>query len=871
MVRSPARSLILLGVGIGVVALIASCSDTSGPKLNVARVEVNLSPTLLVGTSAVATARAFDLNGVELTGFTPNWRSSATNIVTIDKQGILTGKSLGSATITATVGGVSGTAVLTVVPVPVSAILIQPATTTVDRGQTLALRATLLDQFGDTLTNRVVTWVSDAPGIASVSGSGVVTAVAAGNATVTATSEGITGSAAINVIVTPVVGGPAITSITPSLLVPGGTVTIDGANFNANAVFDEVRIAGVLAPVMSASATEIVAVVPSAGFGCQPTRNVYVQVAVGSVADAKLQMLQSVGQRALQPGESAILSNASDARCFELPQTSGHYLLTVYNAKTAVTADTSFQLHGAKGLLPPGTVAPLPRSLRSGALATRSVSPRAAPANLGLVLHEAQVREEADAHARLLEANIAMVRRAGSPLAGLAASRAAARAAVTADQTVGSTVSLKIPNVGGFLNGGTDFCHDNFAVTGRVVYNGTRSIVVEDVTAPLAGQMDTLFAKVGQEFDNVMYDIDKTNFGDPLRLDAQLDNNGKIIMLFSPKVNTFTSIAGFVVTCDFYSVQTYPSSNHAEMFYARVPTDARSGFFDPATNNPIDSRDQWYRTIRSTVVHEVKHIASFSNRIADFQTSLEEAWLEEGTARHAEEIWARNATYNGLLQGGNATYDATIRCDVLRITPLPDCTGKPLAMLRHLGVSGLHDYLRDNELRSPLGPKVGYADGSFYGSAWSLVRWVLDNHAVDEPTFLGSIVRTNLSGVNNLTAHLGRSWEDILGEWSLSLYMDDYPGFVSANPRVQFPSWNLRSIYAGLNQDDPQNYPFAFPLLPRPVSYGDFNVVVPKLAGGSFAAFLLTGSLQSRQLLQLQNVFGGDPASSLRVAIVRID
>jgi hypothetical protein len=348
-------------------------------------------------------------------------------------------------------------------------------------------------------------------------------------------------------------------------------------------------------------------------------------------------------------------------------------------------------------------------------------------------------------------------------------------------------------------------------------------------------------------------------------------------MLFSPKINTFSNIAGFVVTCDFLTVQQAPSSNHTEVFYARVPTDPSSGIEDPATHAPLDTRARWMWLTRSTVVHEVKHLAAFATRIRDYGQAFEEGWLEEGLARHAEEIWARSAAYNGLLQGANAAYSSTVYCDVRpALSSAPQCNGKPYAMARHLGEGGLYDFLAANESHSMLGSKVGESEGSYYGTAWSIVRWALDNHPVDEAAFLTSLVHSSQAGVANLTTRLGRPWEDILGEWSLALYLDDVQGFTPSNGRIRFPSWNLRSIYQGFNDDfckptSCRGYPLAFPLVPRQATYGDFSVTVPTVAGGSFSMFLLNANQTNRQLLQLLGVTAAEPDAALRVAIARIN
>src|SRR5206468_782815 len=114
------------------------------------------------------------------------------------------GMAAGPATITATSEGQSGSAALTVSTVPVASVVVSPATTSRQVGQTVQLTSTPKDAGGNALTGRVVTWGSSNPAVATVNGSGLVTGMAAGPATITATSEGQSGSAALTVTTVPV-------------------------------------------------------------------------------------------------------------------------------------------------------------------------------------------------------------------------------------------------------------------------------------------------------------------------------------------------------------------------------------------------------------------------------------------------------------------------------------------------------------------------------------------------------------------------------------------------------------------------------------------------------------------------------------------
>lgn len=103
-------------------------------------------------------------------------------------------------------------------PAAVASVAVQPAAVTIAPQQTEQLTVTVRDAQGNALTGRAVTWSSNAQAVATVSTAGLVTAVGAGTAQITATSEGQSGSATVTVINGVQVG------------TTGGTVTFeDGA------------------------------------------------------------------------------------------------------------------------------------------------------------------------------------------------------------------------------------------------------------------------------------------------------------------------------------------------------------------------------------------------------------------------------------------------------------------------------------------------------------------------------------------------------------------------------------------------------------------------------------------------------------------
>ena len=86
---------------------------------------------------------------------------------------------------------------------PVASIAIAPASVTLVAAGTQQLVATLKDARNNVVRGRQVTWTSSAPAVATVSPTGLVTAIAPGTVTITARSEGEAGTATISVMATP--------------------------------------------------------------------------------------------------------------------------------------------------------------------------------------------------------------------------------------------------------------------------------------------------------------------------------------------------------------------------------------------------------------------------------------------------------------------------------------------------------------------------------------------------------------------------------------------------------------------------------------------------------------------------------------------
>ncbi|HET7250020.1 MAG TPA: Ig-like domain-containing protein, partial [Gemmatimonadales bacterium] len=169
----------------------------------VATVEVSpQSPSIVAGATVQLDAVALDAGGEPLIGHSFTWQTSDPSIATVSTSGLVTGVSAGGPVIiTATTDGKSGTSSVTVTSSsePVASVEVTPASANLTVGGTVQLTATPKDAAGQPLSGRTITWTTDNGTVATVSSSGLVTGQSAGSATITATSEGKSGSSGITV------------------------------------------------------------------------------------------------------------------------------------------------------------------------------------------------------------------------------------------------------------------------------------------------------------------------------------------------------------------------------------------------------------------------------------------------------------------------------------------------------------------------------------------------------------------------------------------------------------------------------------------------------------------------------------------------
>lgn len=805
-----------------------------------------------LGETITVTAEVRDQTGALMAGKTPAWTSSSPAIASIDaSSGVLRGVEVGSVTLTATVEGKSGLSIANVLPLAVTSVSIAPSSSLLP-GQTSPLVLTLKDRNGGVLTGRFVSWTSSATRVATVNASGVVSALSAGTTTITATSEQV--SATISVVVSVPAGtvAPAISAISPATLTAGATAVITGSNFLPIAASNIVYVAGVQATVNAATATQLSVTLPAAGLPCQSTQPVNVEVTTVSGTVTAKQPMSIATQRTLAIGASFMATATDPISCNELP-TSGTYVVSVFNAGKTLNASAGFELKGAGGGIFASKISPTDPS--------RVVNVISAPAPVrGFV----DPGKAAAAHEHLahLEQGMDLVRQLGPPRRFRGAARSvgasgvagASRSQVPVPLTVGLTTTIN-------FNYNTCTTGTSPAITARVVYVGTKAIVLEDNASSLAGKIDADLIALATEFETVSFPL-LLNFGDPLAWDPQTDANGRIIMLFTPKVNSqSTNLLGFVQSCDLFKPSDdarVTASNQAEIFYARAVTDTSP------TSTSLNGRPQWKRQMPSVLIHEAKHITAFAERFADPLPAVNEAvWLEEATAQVASELYGRALHGNGWRT--NAKYFGTLDCEVRPDTP--GCGAGNFVMANHFLF--LSDFLQNIEQKTILS---GSDDNDIYGSSWLFVRWLTDTYGgSDEGAFLRGIVKSvTTSGVINVTRPAGRSWAELLSQFTLMLATDDLAGI--STPYTE-ASWNLPAVFKGYNEDL-RNPPPAVPLNMRTATFGSaFSASVNALRGGGAMLLKLNGGAGgTSQLLDLHGPNGTalSASSNIGIAVLRI-
>ncbi|QSQ17143.1 kelch repeat-containing protein [Myxococcus landrumensis] len=265
-------SLLAFFLALAVLGCGKDGPPPSQPPVEKFSVRVVLSePRISAGTQTTAKAQVVHEDGrvVDLDASTSQqWTSSEPQVVSVEPQADgtakLTGHKVGSALISVTTQGASGQASLEVTAARITSLRVSPDSASVVVGgtQQFTVQGRYTDGTTADVTNSA-TWTTSNNTLATVSVTGLGTAVAAGGpVTVTATLEGVHGTAQLTITAPP----PVLTSIHVS---PATASVISGATqqFTAQGSFSDGTTADVTSSATWTTSDSLVATVSGTGLG----------------------------------------------------------------------------------------------------------------------------------------------------------------------------------------------------------------------------------------------------------------------------------------------------------------------------------------------------------------------------------------------------------------------------------------------------------------------------------------------------------------------------------------------------------------------------------------------------------------------------
>lgn len=505
----------------------------------------------------------------------------------------------------------------------------------------------------------------------------------------------------------------------------------------------------------------------------------------------------------------------------------------------------------------------IPYRLRAGAGVSASIAPlasltpsTAAPFGLGFGLtpNARSVKQRSldaalRAHARAEIRSGAWRTSASRGLtSGALTSRALTSLAAPAPPAVGTIRSFRVLAD----STGTRFV----SVGARLAYAGSNLLIYIDTLAAANGFTASQLQAFGVLFDQTLYPIATAAFGPP----SDIDQNGRVIMLMTPRVNALTPsaqcntngfVAGFFDEEDLGAPLGDPNSNQGEIFYSLTP--------DPAgTSSCAHTAADVEFNVSATFLHELQHLISFSQHYVVHHSNPEEGWLDEGLSIVAEEL-------------GSLYYEQ--KC------PGTACRTNPAQLFPDSSQGFISGFLYDSYLyaRRPDTASVTLHDDSddgfsWRGGDWLLMRWLGDQFGTSIYRRLDENV---LTGIPNIESSSGQPFPSLFANFGLSLYTDSLPGFprATAPSSNRFVTRNVRQLWARLfttSGGDP-SFPLAFPLPVRTLTT-DSTTTYQMYPGTSAYYRLNTAASATSVTIQFSSPGGGPLAGTYKpqLAIFRL-
>ena len=345
---------------------------------------------------------------------------------------------------------------------------------------------------------------------------------------------------------------------------------------------------------------------------------------------------------------------------------------------------------------------------------------------------------------------------------------------------VGDQTNFKVPSQ-------TSPCTNFTTITAKVQYVNDKVIIYNDNASPSGGFTSSDYQQIGDEFSSLIYPTDVSYFGTPL----DLDNNSRIIILYTPQVNKLTpsGSSGFVGGF-FWAGDLFPTtgtggcaqSNLAELFYVLAP--------DPTgtINNNVRSTNSVRQGTRGTIAHEFQHMINASERIrSPINQPLEDVWLDEALAHFAEDAVGR--AIRGIGEADDANFLTTLGGNA-----------NDFNAFFFQNFNRLRTWMRDP---GPLAPTSALADTSLAvrGAAWALLHYTADQYAPggDVKAFTKKLAGGPDIGISNLVKAAGNvSWDVLISGWLAANYADNF-GINGLSSLYTYKVYDMRTIMTAVD------------------------------------------------------------------------
>lgn len=231
-----------LSLAGAVFTAVLSCggSDAATGPDNSTVASLSLSESAIsvqVGFSHQISASPRSASGAALTGIQITW-SSNNPAVALVTDGSISALQTGTATITASAGGKTAAATVTAVPTVVVSVQLSRSNATLAPGRTTVLTAAPLDAIGRNVPGRAVSFSSSDKSVATVTSTGIVSAVAPGTAQISATADAQSSALSLFVVL------PTAISIPLKVGQPAGSASLSSYQLTLRDDDDSISVTG---------------------------------------------------------------------------------------------------------------------------------------------------------------------------------------------------------------------------------------------------------------------------------------------------------------------------------------------------------------------------------------------------------------------------------------------------------------------------------------------------------------------------------------------------------------------------------------------------------------------------------------------------